>query len=48
MIEYKINDLRRELDDLIASGATFQEVYIKSLILDKLIVEFYSRSSIKK
>lgn len=47
MIECQIYDMRKELDDLIARGASFQEIYTMSLILDELIVAFYTQSALK-
>lgn len=48
MIEYEINNLRRELNDLIERGASFQEIYIMSTTLDKLIVAYYMQTAVNK
>ena len=48
MIGYEINSLREELDQLIALGANFQEIYTMSIKLDKLIVDFYTQAISKK
>ena len=48
MIEYEINSLRKELEELIERGASFQEIYITSTTLDKLIVAFYTQSILRK
>lgn len=48
MLECEINNLRKELNDMISRGASFQEVYTVSIILDKLIVAFYTQTVLKK
>lgn len=48
MLESKIDVLRKELDDRIRNGASFQDVYLLSLSLDELIVAFYVQALINK
>jgi len=48
MIDYQIYNLREQLDDLIARGASFQEIYSMSVTLDELIVKFYTQEYLKK
>jgi len=37
-----INLLKEELDSLLESNASYEEIYILSAKIDKLLVEYYS------
>ena len=41
MLEEKIDELRIKLNDLVARGATYEEVYKASQELDVYIAEYY-------
>lgn len=42
MVNQKIEDLRKKLNDLIESGADFEEIKKVSWLLDECLVEFYN------
>lgn len=42
MVNQKIEDLRKKLNDLIESGADFEEIKKVSCLLDECLVEFYN------
>lgn len=44
----QIDNLREELNNLISSGASFQEIYDISIALDEFIVAFYLEVVLKK
>ncbi|MGE5329200.1 MAG: aspartyl-phosphate phosphatase Spo0E family protein [Deltaproteobacteria bacterium] len=48
MLQSDIDVLRKELEDQIGNGASFQEVYKLSLSLDELIVAFYVQALVNK
>jgi len=48
MLQSEIDNLRKELEERIRNGASFQDVYSLSLSLDELIVAFYVQALVKK
>jgi len=48
MLQSEIDMLRKELDDQIRNGASFQDVYSLSISLDELIVAFYVQALVNK
>jgi len=48
MLQLEIDILRKELDDKIRNGASFQDVYSLSLSLDELIVAFYVQALVNR
>lgn len=48
MLEEKISQKRKELDESLRKGSNYETTYKLSVELDELIAEFYQKSKEKK
>ena len=41
MVNEKIENLKEELNELVANNASFEEIYRVSKLIDKYLIEYY-------
>ncbi len=41
MVNEKIENLKKELNELVANNASFEEIYRVSKLIDKYLIEYY-------